>query len=422
MKKALVFGVGNQYKKFIRQIAEDFEVIGLTDNDVCRHGTTVDGTTIISPEKAVNLEFDAVIVTPYNGRDEIIRQLLSLGVDSLKILNTASLTSFLIDPMFFSMALNDNDKKILFKNNVETIYLEANSKCNRKCWFCPNSFLDRHSDNMLMPIELVSKVCDELSQIDYAGTIDFSYYNEPLLDYTLEDKIALVKEKLPKVKIHIVTNGDYLNKTRIATLEKAGLERIIISNYFSNSNKSPWTYELAKKVIQDKADTLSLSIDFITKSNDIECYAVACYGNLNITMNCINFSRTGYHRAGLLKDTINSIVDRKTMCSHAYNGFIVAYTGEVVFCTQCHNGSTEHKKYIVGDINKDNIFNIFTSNNFTSLRKSTLCDVNSAPCTGCSSTITNLVYTPPCGPFMPRPRDAGYGIDYLEHSLIKNGD
>ena len=40
-----------------------------------------------------------------------------------------------------------------FKESLKFIEIEIFSYCNRKCWFCPNSFVDRISHNHLMPEE-----------------------------------------------------------------------------------------------------------------------------------------------------------------------------------------------------------------------------------------------------------------------------
>ena len=37
------------------------------------------------------------------------------------------------------------------------IEIEIFSYCNRKCWFCPNSFVDRRSENLIMPEEKIFK-------------------------------------------------------------------------------------------------------------------------------------------------------------------------------------------------------------------------------------------------------------------------
>lgn len=110
-----------------------------------------------------------------------------------------------------------------------------------------------------MSLELMDKVCIDIQAIDYMGAIDFSYLYEPLIDASLEDKIAFVKCRLPECLIHIVTNGDFLNKERLESLKQSGLNRLIIFNYFLNDKSAIWTYEKAIEKIK-KAAKLSLDI------------------------------------------------------------------------------------------------------------------------------------------------------------------
>ncbi len=414
MKKALVFGTGKNYTKFINQIKNDFEVIGLIENDIEKQGKQLGGYNVLSLKNALELSYDVIIVTPELGRQNIIQQLKDHEVEGLKILTTAKLSPFLIDPMFFN-ELNENEKKTVFKNNVETVYIECNSKCNRKCWFCPNSFIDRQTDNNEMEIDALKKILSQLAEVNFSGTIDFSYYNEPLFDSSIEEKIRLVKGMLPNVLIHIVTNGDYLDIDKVKKLEQAGLDRIIISNYFADVD-ADWTYELATEMLNKKAEKLECSIEYNTSYNDDFIEARSKYGNLDIKLNSMNFKNVGYSRAKLLDEVINE-KERKSVCSHPYHGFIIAYNGDVVFCTQCHHGSEAHKDYVCGNVNEDSIFDIFTGEKFSNLRKQTLENLNAMPCTGCTSEITDLVYTPATGPFISRPRDFNADKNYLERSL-----
>ena len=56
--------------------------------------------------------------------------------------------------------------KEIFKQNLKLIEIETFSYCNRKCWFCPNSFVDRISDNKIMPEEVYLDLLSQLSEID----------------------------------------------------------------------------------------------------------------------------------------------------------------------------------------------------------------------------------------------------------------
>ena len=69
--------------------------------------------------------------------------------------------------------------KELFKKQLRLIEIEIFSYCNRKCWFCPNSFIDRISDNKIMAEETYLDLLSQLQQIDYSGELTYSRYNEP---------------------------------------------------------------------------------------------------------------------------------------------------------------------------------------------------------------------------------------------------
>ena len=69
--------------------------------------------------------------------------------------------------------------KEFFKENLKLIEIETFSYCNRKCWFCPNSFVDRLSDNKIMPEEVYLDLLNQLKEIDFSGDLTYSRYNEP---------------------------------------------------------------------------------------------------------------------------------------------------------------------------------------------------------------------------------------------------
>ncbi|BCK01209.1 nucleoside-diphosphate sugar epimerase/dehydratase [Anaerocolumna chitinilytica] len=83
--RVLIFGAGNQFRKYISQISSDFEVIGVTDNNKTIQNSKIQQYIILSPLVALKLPYDLIIVTPYVGREQIVNQLISLGVDTLKI-------------------------------------------------------------------------------------------------------------------------------------------------------------------------------------------------------------------------------------------------------------------------------------------------------------------------------------------------
>jgi MoaA/NifB/PqqE/SkfB family radical SAM enzyme len=116
------------------------------------------------------------------------------------------------------------DLRVWFKNQLNLIEIEVYSYCNRKCWFCPNSFIDRHSDNNLMPEEMYLSILNQLAEINYDKEITYSRYNEPLAyREIILKRISQAREIVPKAKLRTNTNGDYVTLDYIHALRDAGL-------------------------------------------------------------------------------------------------------------------------------------------------------------------------------------------------------
>ena len=54
--------------------------------------------------------------------------------------------------------------------------------CNRKCSFCPRSDPDYKDIKNFITKELHTKLCEELSEVNYKGILMYSGFNEPLLN------------------------------------------------------------------------------------------------------------------------------------------------------------------------------------------------------------------------------------------------
>lgn len=110
MEKAVVFGTGVYYQRKKRGILKDFEVIAFADNDITKHGSIIDGKTVISPNEIINLEFDKVIVASQYYPD-IAKQLVNLGVPETKILLGINILPRIND----ELNIEKSNSKFLFK-------------------------------------------------------------------------------------------------------------------------------------------------------------------------------------------------------------------------------------------------------------------------------------------------------------------
>lgn len=94
--------------------------------------------------------------------------------------------------------------------------------CNRKCTYCPVSRNpDRHSvvGDTVLSQDHWDKLVDYLAETDFDGRVSPHHYNEPLLRYKLVEKRLLdLKEKVPRCKIVLYTNGDLLPKYHLGLI------------------------------------------------------------------------------------------------------------------------------------------------------------------------------------------------------------
>ena len=101
-------------------------------------------------------------------------------------------------------------------NNLRIVEIELFSFCNRTCNWCPNRFIDRHSDNQYLDTKIFENLIKELKENYFHGVFSFSRYNEPFANLkTLNSRIDFIRSYFPNNKMVTNTNGDFLTKTKI---------------------------------------------------------------------------------------------------------------------------------------------------------------------------------------------------------------
>lgn len=79
-KKAVVFGLGNNFRMNYYVIMQHYDIIALSDNDAVKQGTCLYGLEVISPDNIRNMDYDIIIVTP-DDSVKILRQLVTLDIN-----------------------------------------------------------------------------------------------------------------------------------------------------------------------------------------------------------------------------------------------------------------------------------------------------------------------------------------------------
>lgn len=244
------------------------------------------------------------------------------------------------------------------------VEIEVFSHCNRRCWFCPNSFIDRKSKNIHMPEKYYLKVLKELSAVEYAGTVSYSRYNEPLSDDVIFTRIAQARRFLPQARLHTNTNGDYLRADTILKLTEAGLNSLNIQCYL-NENE-PFSLPLIKDRIASVAARIKLDFDEIL--NTAERYEVKFrYNAMDIRCYALNFKTMGTNRG----DSVDKIapVKRLAPCFVPFHNLYVDYNGSVMPCCNLRSDNPRHRNFILGNIAGTSLQKIFTSRKLCDMRK-----------------------------------------------------
>tara|TARA_B100000963_G_scaffold361096_1_gene394828 strand:- start:11348 stop:12220 length:873 start_codon:yes stop_codon:yes gene_type:complete len=243
---------------------------------------------------------------------------------------------------------------------MSVVEISNSGMCNRKCSFCPRSDPDYNHVNEFISKELHTKIFTELSELKYKGMVIYSGYVEPLLDKKIYDSIAEARKFLPEAQIEIITNGDVLNRERAKKLFESGLSTLLISVYDGPKEEKNF-YKLCKDLkLQESQFVIRNRYD---PSNN--------YG-LNLS-----------NRSGNLKNAEFKVEPLKTSlqttCNYPAYTFFLDYNGDVQMCS--HDWG---KKYIIGNVKKEKIIDIWQNKKFQLARKNLLKSNRSfSPCNKC---------------------------------------
>ena len=85
MKKALIFGTGENMFRAYEKLVDNYKILAFLDNDSSKQGNKIANYPIISIKDVNNFVYDFIIVTPSN-HQSICRQLLDFGVNRENII------------------------------------------------------------------------------------------------------------------------------------------------------------------------------------------------------------------------------------------------------------------------------------------------------------------------------------------------
>ena len=237
--------------------------------------------------------------------------------------------------------------KQLFSSYVRIVEVENHSYCNRTCWFCPNSSIDRRSKNILMSQELFHKILGDLASIKYDQSFVFCGYCEALADDSIFKNVSLVRTALPKAYIKIYSNGDYLTGEAIRRLENTGLNQIRISLYPTTSDQQEH-----QALLKDLSKRTDLKVSAKTsryKGWQLEGSPILIPVEIKNFSSGNMSSRAGY----LSKEAGTGSFVRTAICFEPLKHISIAFNGKCMLCCQLRPDVAMHSAGIIGDLNEE---------------------------------------------------------------------
>src|SRR5579884_3424923 len=119
----------------------------------------------------------------------------------------------------------------MLKDTIVAVEIEINSRCNRKCSYCPVSILPAPKAPKMMSEQVISRILEELARLPFEGRLSYHFYNEPLIRRDLEQIIKRFAERLPNAYQVLYTNGQLLTQKRYESLIQAGIHLIKITSH-----------------------------------------------------------------------------------------------------------------------------------------------------------------------------------------------
>lgn len=221
----------------------------------------------------------------------------------------------------------------LFKRNIRMVELEQHSYCNRKCWFCPNTFIDRQKPVEWLDLDVYKSILKDLCIIEYDQIISFSGNCEPFSQNDFILRVAEAREYLDDAFLMTNTNTDYLTTDVVKAAADAGLNVIKAQLYFGKDE--PYNDHNIEVKMQKLKDMLP-GIEFVKKMGQ---WFALVGDNLIVHAYAKNWHKAGHNRCDV---GVRETQIRMHTCFEPVQYFGVSYQG---IASPCCNIRTDYEPY-----------------------------------------------------------------------------
>lgn len=129
-----------------------------------------------------------------------------------------------LDKKFFNGKISDFIKKNLKSDKLAGVSIDISGNCNLNCDAC--CFREKYGAKGIMSLETFSKLKGSFAKI---SSIELQCNAEPLLNTNIGEIIKSIKKENPNIYISLVTNGTLLTEKNAAILLESGIDKFSVS-------------------------------------------------------------------------------------------------------------------------------------------------------------------------------------------------
>ena len=361
--KLAIFGAGDYGRRALWEYGSD-HVCCFIDNSADKQGTYIDSIPVISLNdyKALYNSFEILIANTY--AYEIAKQVDENNISNYRVYMPHTQYYYPEDELIVdtyehrTAAENEGTWNANMQNNRDIDYIsacveslsrnpelfnhieiETYNRCNGGCSFCPVSVKNETRPEMKMDETLFKRIIDNLSELNYDGKIALFSNNEPFLDDRILDFHKYAREKLPKARFHLFTNGTKLSLDMF--IKVIGyLDELIIDNYNQSLNFIP--NNKAIKEYCEKHPELIKKVSIVLRKQDEILTS----------------------RGGDAPNRSELVSYENATCMLPFRQMIVRPDGKVSLCCNDPLG-----KFTLGDLNKERIEDVWYGDKFNVIRR-----------------------------------------------------
>lgn len=264
------------------------------------------------------------------------------------------------------------------------IELETSTYCNRRCPWCPSSKYKRGQLKNFIPFDLFIKIINDLKNIGYDGQLALHNYNEPLLCPNLYRYINIIRTEIPRAKLVIFTNGDYLERSVLKRLEENGVSTLYVSLHdaIGRDNYQKLLFKNLKKIGKESHKLKDVS-DIFGKKYKIESPGME-------TIYYIPDPKMMTSRGGIIKNLGKG--NKNFFCYLPFASSAIDYEGNMKICCEIYPENDLHKKIgLIGNLKEKSFSDLWLSNKYNLLRKNFLLNnIKNQICLGCLKNNENI--------------------------------